>query len=73
MTAKDKKVREPFPLPIITVDSKTSVEVWQQRIWRANDEKLTILLGAFWQEAYSQGLKDMDRMHERLDQLSQTI
>jgi len=63
--------REPFKLPIAFVPDQRSAVCrhYANKMWRHNDIKvIAAMLENLYEQAYSAGLRDMDKMHGELNE-----
>lgn len=74
--------REPFPLPIKVKEEKKDLCIYHQKISaiiKAQaikvihgintdfDKDISSVVEFIWQDGYGEGLKDMDKMHKKID------
>ena len=82
ITASTPKERLHDGLPMVKKGRRTNIEKYQKMIHsllkrqivsavagskNSFEEELTKVLTDFWQDAYSQGLAHMDKMHHKID------
>jgi hypothetical protein len=66
-----KDERDPTPLPISLLSDKTRnrlIFLYANKVWRHTDvQKIATILENLYEEAYSNGLAAMDKMHALID------